>query len=94
MTSGRVLATPEARQAVTQLKSILAGDLQGAIRNLESQGDILADQNQWDGTLAGQFRDTWPGNKDTIKKMQADLQELQQKVDQITQNIMTAGGNQ
>ncbi len=93
MSNGRVLATPEARSAVQRLKTIVSGDLLNTIRDLERQGDTLADANQWDGSLANQFRSTWPGNKSTINNMRTDLEELQQKVDQITQNIMTAGGN-
>lgn len=93
MSNGRVLATPEARQAVTRLKAILAGDLMSTIRDLETQGDILADTNQWDGSLAKQFQGQWPDDKANIKKMQDDLATLQQQIDQITQNIMSAGGN-
>ncbi len=93
MANGRVLATPEARSAVQRLKTIVNGDLLNTIRDLERQGDTLADANQWDGTLANQFRGTWPGNKTTINNMRTDLEKLQQDVDRITQNIMTAGGN-
>jgi uncharacterized protein YukE len=94
MTSGRVLATPEARSAVQRLKTILTGDLMSTITDLERQGDILQDPNQWDGTLAGQFRSSWPTDKSHIKQLQQDLEQLQQTIDQITQNIMAAGGNQ
>lgn len=93
MANGRVLATPEARSAVQRLKSIVNGDLLNTIKDLERQGDTLADPNQWDGSLANQFRSTWPGNKSTINNMRSDLEKLQQDVDRITQNIMTAGGN-
>jgi hypothetical protein len=45
MSNGRVLATPEARAAVQRMKTIVAGDLQRAISDLQRQGDILADSN-------------------------------------------------
>lgn len=93
MSEGRVLATPEARLAVQRLKTIVNGDLLNTIRDLERQGDTLADRDQWDGSLANQFRSSWPGNRTTIDKMRTDLEKLQQDVDRITQNIMTAGGN-
>lgn len=93
MSSGRVLATPEARSAVQQLKAIVTGDLTSTISNLERQGDILNDPNQWDGTLAGQFRGTWTQHKADIRRIQTALQELQAQVDRITTEIMTAGGN-
>jgi uncharacterized protein YukE len=93
MSNGRVLATPEARTAVQRLKTILSGDLMNSIQDLERQGDTLADPNQWDGTLANQFRSSWPTDKSHIKQMQTDLDQLQHSIDQITQNIMTAGGN-
>ena len=93
MANGRVLATPEARSAVQRLKTILSGDLLTTIQDLEKQGDTLADPNQWDGSLAGQFRSTWPTDKTHINNMRADLEQLQQSVDRITQNIMQAGGN-
>lgn len=93
MSNGRVLATPDARSAVQRLKTIVSGDLLNTINDLQRQGDVLADPNQWDGTLATTFRSDWPTNKTTINNMRTQLEELQQSVDQITQNIMAAGGN-
>lgn len=93
MSNGRVLATSEARSAVQRLRAILSADLTKTLRDLEVQGDILADPNDWDGGLASQFRSGWPQDKAALKNLQARLDELQQSIDRITQSIMTAGGN-
>ena len=59
--SQRVLATPEAGEAITQVKGILDGGLQTTITNLKSQGTILSDPGVWDGALAADFRNNlWP----------------------------------
>lgn len=93
MTTGRVLATQEARDAVSKLKGLVTGDLLTTIGDLEKQGDILADPNEWDGGLAKQFRDAWPDNKTTIDNMQQDLKDMQEKIDKILENIRSAGGD-
>jgi uncharacterized protein YukE len=90
----RVLATEEARSTITQIKSILDGGLQQNIQTLNRLGTTLSDPNVWDGTLAESFRSQiWPECKSSLDNSLRELNELHQKLQQISQNIMQAGGN-
>jgi uncharacterized protein YukE len=92
--SMRVLSTDEARSAITQMSNIINGGLADQISQLDAQGNILMDANTWDGMLAGQFRnEIWPQTNKALQDAKAALDELRQKISQINQNIMTAGGN-
>jgi hypothetical protein len=90
----RVLATEESRTTITQIKSILDGGLQQNIQTLTRLGTTLSDPNVWDGTLAESFRSQiWPECKSSLDNSLRELNELHQKLQQIAQNIMQAGGN-
>lgn len=90
----RVLSTPEAKAAITQIQSILNGNFLSSINQLETQGQQLSEPNVWDGNLAQQFRtDTWPQTSASLKNAHTQLVQLQQDLSKIAQNIMTAGGN-
>jgi hypothetical protein len=90
----RVLATEEARQAITQIQTILNNGLAQTIGQLKSQGTNLSEPNVWDGQLAMEFRSSiWPQCSAALDSAQTQLQELHQKLQQIHQNIMAAGGN-
>ena len=57
----RVLATPEAVQAIQKMQQIIAGELTGQVRQLDTQGRTLSDPNVWDGPKANDFRSQlWP----------------------------------
>lgn len=90
--SVRVLSTPEARDAVTRMQSILDGGLAEQINSLVQTGQTLSEPNVWDGPLAGRFRDTWPQVSTGLNKTLTDLKQLQSQVKQINQDIMSAGG--
>jgi hypothetical protein len=90
----RVLATEEARQAITQIQTILNNGLAQTIGQLKTQGTNLSEPNVWDGQLAMEFRSSiWPQCSTALDSAQTQLQELHQKLQQIHQNIMAAGGN-
>jgi hypothetical protein len=90
----RVLATEEARQAITQIQTILNDGLTNTIGQLKTQGTTLSEPNVWDGQLALEFRGTiWPQCSAALDNAHRQLLELQQKLQQIHQNIMAAGGN-
>ena len=91
--SDRVLSTATARQAITQFQSIVNGPLVQEIKNLDAQGRILSDPNNWDGQLATQFRSHWSETHGKLIQIQHALEELRQQVARINQNIMQAGGN-
>ncbi len=91
--SDRVLSTGTAREAIMRFQSIVQGDLLSQIQNLNAQGTILSQPDVWDGRLAQEFRSNWPQINSQLMQMQQTLVELREKVQQINQNIMTAGGN-
>ncbi|MGI3783484.1 MAG: hypothetical protein ACRYG2_22190 [Janthinobacterium lividum] len=91
--SGRVLSTEQAKSAITQLKAIIDGGLSNEINNLNVQGQSLSDPNNWDGPLAERFRSsTWPETKSALDRAKVELDELRGQLQQISTNIMTAGG--
>lgn len=89
----RVLSTDQAREAITRMRSLIDSGLSDQISQLDAQGRILSDPNVWDGALAAQFRAGWPTTAQNLQRMRTDLDELRVQVDQVTQNILTAGGN-
>ena len=91
--SGRVLSSEQAKSAITQMRSIISGGLKTEISNLDAQGKVLSDPNNWDGPLAERFRgSTWPETKSALDKAKVELDELRGQLEQISANIMTAGG--
>lgn len=89
----RVLSTEEAKTAIRQLQSIIGGGFTEQITQLDTQGRVLSDPNNWDGPLAIQFRSTtWPETKAALDRAKAELEDLRTQLDQIAQNIFTAGG--
>ena len=90
----RVLATPEAAAAISQMESILNSGLAETIQNLNNQGTTLSDPNVWDGNLSDDFRqNVWPACRTALRDAHTQLLELQGKLKQIHANIMQAGGN-
>ena len=91
--SGRVLSSEQAKSAITQMQSIINGGLTNEISSLDAQGKVLSDPNNWDGPLAERFRgSTWPETKSALDKAKVELEELRGQLQQISANIMTAGG--
>ena len=89
----RVLSTTDARQAIVRMQSIISGGLTDQIGQLKSQGQLLSDPNIWDGSLASQFRGTWPQTSTMLDRIAGDLEELRLRVDRVNADIMAAGGN-
>jgi uncharacterized protein YukE len=91
--SGRVLSTPEAKAAITQIQIIINHGLEEQLGKLDAQGKVLSEPHNWDGPLATTFRqDTWPQTKAALEKARSELNELHQQLQKIATNIMTAGG--
>lgn len=92
--STRVLANEEAHTAITNMQGIINGGLASTIQNLENQGQILSDPNNWDGHLAVQFRtDVWPAAHTALRNAHTQLLDLNHKLSAIHANIFAAGGN-
>ncbi len=89
----RVLSTAEAKTAIQQMQSIINGGFTDQITQLDAQGKTLSDPNTWDGPLAEKFRgSTWPETRAALQKAKTELEELRGQLDQISQNIFSAGG--
>ncbi|MCU4184692.1 hypothetical protein K6U06_10000 [Acidiferrimicrobium sp. IK] len=90
----RVLATPEAQSAITQIENILNNGLTQTITDLDTQGKTLSEPNVWDGNKADDFRNNvWPSVQHALQSATQQLQELQGKLQGIHHDIMAAGGN-
>jgi Asp-tRNA(Asn)/Glu-tRNA(Gln) amidotransferase C subunit len=89
----RVLSTEEAKTAIRQLQSIIAGGFTDQISQMDAQGRVLSDPNVWDGPLASQFRsDTWPQTKSALDRAKEELEQLRTQLDKIAADIFSAGG--
>jgi uncharacterized protein YukE len=91
--SDRVLSTAIAREAITRFQAIIQGPLLDQIVELNKQGMLLSEPNNWDGRLATEFRGYWSDANQKLVAIQHALEELRKQVAQINQNIMQAGGN-
>jgi hypothetical protein len=92
VTSARVLATQQARDAAKQLLAA-TGPLKDQIAKLIQQGHILADANQWDGSLAQKWRGEWEADVQQLQTASGKLDELEKRAQQAVEAIMHAGGS-
>jgi uncharacterized protein YukE len=89
----RVLSSGEARASIQRFQSVINGPLLDQISALNREGQLLSDPNNWDGRLAQEFRASWPETHQQLLRVKESLEELRQRVQQINQNILQAGGN-
>ncbi len=89
----RVLSTDAAKAAISSMSAIINGGLSDQINQLDQQGRQLSEPDVWDGSLASQFRSTWPQTSRSLQSVRSELDELRQKVERINLDIMAAGGN-
>ena len=91
--ASRVLSSEQAKTAIQQMQSIINGGFTDQISQLDGQGKTLSDPNVWDGPLAEKFRgSTWPETKAALDKAKAELEDLRRQLNEISQNIFSAGG--
>ena len=88
----RTLATQDALQAIKEMKTIVEGGLAESITNLNNKGQFLSQPDQWDGPRANQFRGDWQEMHASLLKAKEAVEQLRAQADQITQDIMRAGG--
>ena len=90
----RVLATDEAKAAISNIQGILNGGMTETITRLQAEGAVLSSPDQWDGQLASQFRsELWPQHQQALTAVKGALEALQQQVQRINADILAAGGN-
>jgi len=88
----RVLAHPVAKERILQFRTVLDSGFIEAIQRLLTAGDDLAQEIYWDGPKAQDFRGRWPGLRQSLLNAHTELSELGAAIDQITTQIMAAGG--
>lgn len=92
--STRVLADERAVELITQMKGQIEEGLSQQINTLISTGSELANRQHWDGPKAIEFGDLWTDQiSPALTNAVTQLQELAGRVDQITADIMAAGGH-
>lgn len=91
--STRVLSSDQAASTLQQMQALLNGDLTNNLRTLINHGHVLSDPAVWDGDLAVTFRGDWPRTSAQLNATLQNLLELHRSLQNIHQNIFTAGGN-
>ena len=88
----RVLADPVANERILQFRTVLDSGFIEAIQQLLIGGDDLSQPCYWDGPKAKEFEGIWPGLRQSLLEAHRELSELTGSIDQITTQIMIAGG--
>lgn len=89
----RVLSTEMAKSSIRTMATIINSDLAEQIRRLDQEGNTLSQPDVWDGSLAIQFRSSWPTTSRALQSVKAELEQLRIRVEKINADIMVAGGN-
>jgi hypothetical protein len=91
VTSPRVLATQQARDAAKQLIAS-TGQLKEQINKVIQQGKVLAEPNNWDGQLAQKWRQEWETDSKQLQQASQKMDEIDNKAQAAVDAIMKAGG--
>ncbi len=89
----RVLSTEAAKSSIATMSTIINSDLTEQLRRLDQEGNTLSQPDVWDGSLAIQFRSSWPTTSRALRNIKAELEQLRVRVEKINADIMVAGGN-
>lgn len=74
------------------MQAILTGNLPADLERLRGYAKTLSNPDVWDGRAATEFRgDVWSTSNAALIELQSQLDQLRQKVDLITKDIMNAG---
>ncbi len=88
----RVLATHAARERISHARGVIDGPFMDQITALAQDFSVLKDRNQWDGSLADQYRPLMEDVERALKTAQGKLVEFARNMGTINANILTAGG--
>lgn len=92
MAEGVVTSTPEAIQAIDNMKRTISGGLVEAINTLMTYGDTLNPSN-FDGGAAARFYEEWPETKRALTTAVERLGMMSDDIMTVNTNIQAAGGN-
>ena len=91
--SDRVLSSQSAKDSIQKIQTIITSGLTDQIKALDTEGRNLSEPNVWDGPLATTFRsDTWPSTHQSLQNTITKLTELNNNLQQISNDIFQAGG--
>jgi hypothetical protein len=90
--SAIIKSTPQAIEAIATMQAIINGGLTEQIDALSRAGDTAGDPANWEGPLAGQFRQVWVDTKGNLSRLLADLAALRERLNVVQTNIQAAGG--
>ncbi|MGH9209959.1 MAG: hypothetical protein ACRD2C_04685 [Acidimicrobiales bacterium] len=88
-----VKSTEAGESAVQSMLSILQGQWDETAASFKSQGDILANPENFDGPSAGRYREQWEPLKTNLQNILSELTELSTNLQNINTEIQRAGGN-
>ncbi len=89
MSAGRVLATQQAKDAAKKLLA-LTGPTKDQIGRVLQHGGVLADPNQWNGGLAGKWRNDWGKDAHHLRQTAAEFDQLGHTAQQVIEDIFEA----
>ena len=87
----RVLATQYADQSARHMAGLIS-DLLHKFNDLQAQGKILSDPNQYDGPDAVHFRGDWAKDSKNLQTSINDLEHVRATAQSVIDNILQAGG--
>ncbi|MGH3697484.1 MAG: DUF6973 domain-containing protein [Pseudonocardiaceae bacterium] len=89
MSAGRVLATQQAKDAAKKLLA-LTGPIKDQIGRVLQHGGVLADPNQWNGSLAGRWRSDWGSDAHHLRRTAVKFDQLGHAAQQVVEDIFKA----
>lgn len=90
--SDEVYTSLETKDRVQQMSRTLNDAFFGALSQIISDGQYLADESNWRGGKADQFRSGWTTIEQSLRNVYDGLVELNTVVDGVTNDILAAGG--
>ncbi|HET6774245.1 MAG TPA: hypothetical protein VFZ30_00205 [Acidimicrobiales bacterium] len=93
MGQGVVKSTPDALQAIGNMKNTISGGLLENISTFIGYGDSLNSEN-FAGAKADQFYSEWPDTKAALNSAVERLSMMSDDIMTVNTNIQTAGGNE
>lgn len=87
-----VYTSLETKERVQQMSRTLNDAFFSALSSIIADGQFLADESNWRGGKADQFRGNWGGIEQSLRNVHEGLVNLNTIVDGVTNDILAAGG--
>jgi hypothetical protein len=94
MSSGRVVASDQAKAEITGLESDFAQGIADLRSRFARRNAVLTNPLEWDGRHANTYKSqVIPQVEGLLKRWDADVKQLSTQINRILADIMAAGGN-